>query len=43
MYFDFEEKFRAIFEFYFRNTIYCFEAQEVISPTLSTMYKLELK
>ena len=43
MYFDFEDKFRAIYGIHFIHTIYRFEAWEVMSPTLQTMCKSELK
>ena len=43
MYSDFEDKFEVLIEFHFRHTIYCFEAQEVESPTLQIVYKLKLK
>ena len=43
IYFDFEDKFRAIYGIHFIHTIYRFETWEVMSPTLQTMCKLELK
>ena len=43
MYFDFEEKFGVLPEAHFSHAIYCFEAQEVKSPTLETVCKSELK
>ena len=39
MYFDFEDKFEVLPKVYFRHTIYGFEAREVKSPTLQTVYK----
>ena len=43
MHSNFEVKFEAYFEVHFRHTIYCFEVREVMSLTLQTVYKLELK
>ena len=43
IYFEFEEKFGALPRVHFIHIIYCFEAWEVMSPTLQTMCKLELK
>ena len=43
MYFDFEEKFGVLPEAHFSHAIYCFEAQEVKSPTLEMVCKSELK
>ena len=40
---DFEEKFRGLYRVYYIHTIYRFKAQEVRSPTLQTVCKLELK
>ena len=42
-YSNFEEKFGVLPKVHFRHTIYCFEAQEVKSPTLQIVYKLKLK
>ena len=43
IYSDFEDKFRGLPEVYCIHTIYRFEAREVRSPTLQTVYKSELK
>ena len=43
IYFDFEDKFGALYGVHYINTIYRFEAREVKSPTLQTVWKLELK
>ena len=43
MYFDLEEKFEVLPEAHFSHAIYCFEAQEVKSPTLEMVCKSELK
>ena len=43
IYSEYEDKFGAITRFHFIQTIYFFEAQEVRSPTLQTVYKSELK
>ena len=39
LYSDFEDKFGALPRVHFRHTIYGFEAREVKSPTLQTVYK----
>ena len=43
IYSKFEDKFRALFRANFIHTIYLFEAREVKSPILQTVYKSELK
>ena len=43
IYFDFEDKFGALSGVHYIRTIYCFEAEEVRSPTLQTVCKSELK
>ena len=43
IYFDFEDKFGALYGVHYIHTIYRFEAQEVRSPTLQTVCKSELK
>ena len=43
MYSDFEDKFGALSAVHYIHTIYRFEAWEVRSPILQTVYKLELK
>ena len=43
IYSDFEDKFRALYGAHYIHTIYRFEAWEVRSQTLPTMYKSELK
>ena len=43
IYSDFEGKFRVLPRVHCIHNIYCFETREVRSPTLQTVYKLELK
>ena len=43
MYFDVEANFGVLFEVHLRHSIYHFEAWDVRSPTLQTMWKFELK
>ena len=43
IYFDFKNKFRALYGVHCIYTIYRFEPQEVKSPMLQTVYKSELK
>ena len=43
IYSDFEDKFRGLSGVHCIHNIYFFEAQEVRSPTLQTVCKLELK
>ena len=43
IYSDFEDKFGALSRVHYIHTIYRFKAQEVRSPTLQTVCKLELK
>ena len=43
MYFEFEEKFGAFSKVHFRQSIYCFEALEVMILMLQTIHKSELK
>ena len=40
---NFEDKFEVLSKVHFRYTIYSFKAQEVRSPTLRIVCKLELK
>ena len=43
IYSDFEDKFGAFSGVHYIHTIYCFEDQEVKSPTLQTVCKSDLK
>ena len=43
MYSEFENKFGALFEVYFKHTLYRFEAWELKSPKLPTVCKSKLE
>ena len=43
IYSEFEDKFGALYGVHFIYNIYHFEAREVKSPTLQTVYKSEMK
>ena len=43
IYFEFEDKFGALYGVHYIHTIYRFEAWEVKSPTLQTVCKSDLK